>query len=63
VERIYEGLRVVDQRVLIRDEVDGLTAGLEREWIADAQLDYLVVSEWIEFVDNFLGRCSGNDAP
>lgn len=53
----------MDRRVMIRDEVDGLTAGLEREWIADAQLDYLVVSGWIEFVDNFIGRCSGNDAP
>ncbi|MNG39615.1 hypothetical protein D3C84_1277770 [compost metagenome] len=48
---------------LIRGKVEGLTACLVQEWIADVQLDYLVVSGWIEFVDNFIGRCSGNDAP
>jgi hypothetical protein len=53
----------MDRCDLMRGKVDGLTACLEWEWIAEVQLDYLVVSGWIEFVDNFIGGCSGNDAP
>jgi hypothetical protein len=43
----------MDQPELMRDKVDSLAVCLWPEWIADARLDYLVVSGWIEFVDNF----------
>ena len=53
----------MDRCNFMRGKVDSFTACLEREWIADLEKDYLVISGWIKFVDNFIGRCSGNDAP